>query len=179
MKRLKILARRIQEWLERGPLGTRLQEWAWRYRHLYRRGWAQGYLETLEHPHREQIVEAVAAFQPESVLEIGCTSGANLARLRERLPQTQLFGLDINPEAIRVGKIYFASDGALELMVGHADHLPDFSNQSLDVVVSDALLILVAPDRIRNPRLTTPSRFPLISARNPLILCCFRPEFVV
>ncbi|MDP2430995.1 MAG: hypothetical protein Q8O33_03090 [Pseudomonadota bacterium] len=30
-----------------------------------------------------------------------------------------------------------------------------------------------------SPRLTTPSRFPLISARNPLILCCFRPEFVV
>jgi SAM-dependent methyltransferase len=148
VKRLKILVRRIEEWLERGPLGTRLQEWAWRNRHLYRRGWARGYLETLGHPHRAQIVEAVAAFQPESVLEIGCASGANLARLRQRLPHARLHGLDINAEAIRVGREHFAHDREIELSIGHADQLAAFADQSQDVVISDAVLMFVAPDRI-------------------------------
>lgn len=146
MKRVRNLARRCQEWLERGPLGTRFQEWAWRYRHLYRRGWAHGYLETLEHPHREQIVEAVAAFQPESVLEIGCASGANLARLRGRLPQTRLTGLDINAEAIRVGRQHFAHDPQVQFIQGHADQLCASGPQ--DVVPCDALLMFIAPDRI-------------------------------
>jgi SAM-dependent methyltransferase len=148
VKSLKALARRIQEWLERGPIGTRLQEWVWRNRHLYRRGWARGYLETIDHPHRAQIVEAVAAFQPDSVLEIGCASGANLARLRQSLPHARLCGLDINAEAVRVGREHFAHDSAIELSVGHADQLAAFADHSQDVVLSDAVLMFVAPDRI-------------------------------
>lgn len=148
MKNLKALARRIQEWLERGPIGTRLQEWAWRTRHLYRRGWARGYLETLDHPHRAQIVEAVAAFRPDSVLEIGCASGANLACLRQSLPHARLHGLDINADAIRVGREHFAHDSGIELTIGHADQLAAFPDHSQDVVLSDAVLMLVAPDRI-------------------------------
>lgn len=142
------MARRVQEWLERGPIGTRLQEWAWRNRHLYRRGWARDYLETIDHPHRAQIVEAVAAFQPESVLEIGCASGANLAGLRQRLPLARLHGLDINAEAVRVGREHFAHDRGTELSVGHADQLAAFPDHSQDVVLSDAVLMFVAPDRI-------------------------------
>lgn len=148
MKSLKALVRRIQEWLERGPIGTRLQEWAWRTRHLYRCGWAQGYLETLDHPHRSQIVEAVASFQPKHVLEIGCASGANLARLRRSLPHAWLHGLDINAEAIRVGQHHFAHDHRIDLRVGHADRLDAFADHSTDVVLSDAVLMFVAPDRI-------------------------------
>jgi ubiquinone/menaquinone biosynthesis C-methylase UbiE len=148
MKKLKMLVRRLQESLERGPIGTRLQEWLWRTRHLYRRGWAQSYLETIDHPHRGQIVEAVAAFHPESVLEIGCASGANLVRLRQSLPHARLHGLDINAEAIRVGREYFAHDRGIALSVGHADQLVAFPDKCQDVVFSDAILILVAPDRI-------------------------------
>lgn len=148
MIRLKVLARRVEEWLERGPVGTRLQEWAWRNRHLYRRGWALHYLETIDHPHRTQIVEAVAAFQPESVLEIGCASGANLARLRQRLPHAHLHGIDINAEAIRVGRDHFANDRGIEWTVGHADQLATFADHSQDVVLIDAMLMFVAPDLI-------------------------------
>lgn len=148
MKSLKILGRRIQECLERGPMGTRLQEWAWRSRHLYRRGWARGYLETIDHPHRAQIVEAVVAFQPDSVLEIGCASGANLACLRQRLPNVQLHGLDINSDAIRIGRAYFAGDRTVAMSVGHADRLAAYADHSQDVVLSDAVLMFVAPDRI-------------------------------
>lgn len=148
MKSLKILVRRIQEGLERGPMGTRLQEWVWRSRHLYRRGWARGYLATIDHPHRVQIVEAVAAFQPDSVLEIGCASGANLACLRRCLPNARLHGLDINSEAIRIGRAFFAADRTVEMSVGHADRLTVFADQSQDVVLSDAVLMFVAPDRI-------------------------------
>ncbi len=148
MKSLRMLGRRVQEWLERGLVGTRLQEWVWRSRHLYRRDWARGYLDTLDHPHRTQIVEAVAAFQPDSVLEIGCASGANLARLRQRLPQAHLHGLDINAEAIRIGREHFADDRHIDLRVGHVDRLDAFADHSTDVVLSDAVLMFVAPDRI-------------------------------
>lgn len=150
MKSLKILARRVEEWLERGPVGTRLQEWVWRTRHLYRRGWARGYLETFGHPHRAQIVEAVASFQPETVLEIGCASGANLARLRQSLPHARLYGLDINAEAVRVGREHFAHERGIDLFVGHADQLAAFPDHSQDVVLSDAVLMFVAPDRVQH-----------------------------
>lgn len=148
MKGLKVLVRRIEEWLERGPVGTRLQEWVWRNRHLYRRDWAKSYLETVDHPHRTQIVEAVAAFYPVGVLEIGCASGANLVRLRQRLPYARLHGLDINAEAIRIGRQHFAGDGRISWTIGQADRLTSFSNHSHDVVLSDAVLMFVAPDRI-------------------------------
>lgn len=148
MNSLKALVRRMQERLERGPIGTRLQEWVWRSRHLYRRGWAQAYLDTLDHPHRTQVVEAVATFQPESILEIGCASGANIARLRQSMPHVRLRGLDINTEAIRVGREYFSRDRGIELFVGHADWLDAFADRSQDVVLTDAVLMFVAPDRI-------------------------------
>jgi SAM-dependent methyltransferase len=151
--RAKALGRNLQEWLERGIIGTRLQEWIWRTRHLYRHGWAHGYLETIGHPHRNQIVEAVSSFSPvDSVLEVGCASGANLVNLRERLPGTQLIGIDINRHAIAIAQRHFAARGDknIRMLAGRADRLTDIPNASVDVVLIDAVLMFIAPDRIRD-----------------------------
>jgi len=137
LRRVKALGRRLQEWLERGILGTRLQEWIWRSRHLYRHGWAQGYLGTISHPHRNQIVEAVSLFSPlDSVLEVGCASGANLVNLRERLPGTRLIGIDINRQAIDTAKRHFAArrDKKIRLLASRVDLQTDIPNASVDVV---------------------------------------------
>lgn len=151
--RVKLLGRRLQEWLERGIIGTRLQEWIWRSRHLYRHGWALGYLGSVDHPHRNQIVEAVCSFSPvDSVLEVGCASGANLVCLRDRLLGTQLIGIDINRNAIETAKRHFAArrDKNIHLFAGRADRLTDIPNDSVDVVLIDAVLMFIAPDRIHD-----------------------------
>ena len=153
LRMFKALGRRLQERLERGIIGTRLQEWIWRSRHLYRHGWAQGYLGTVDHPHRSQIVEAVSSFSPvDSVLEVGCASGANLVCLRERLPGTQLIGIDINRHAITTARRHFAARGDknIRLLAGRADRLTDIPNASVDVVLTDAVLMFIAPDRIHD-----------------------------
>lgn len=153
LRTAKKLGRRCQEWAERGPIGTRLQEWVWRTRHLYRKNWAQGYLDTIDHPHRSQIVDAVSFFSPvSSVLEVGCASGANLIRLRERLPGVPFMGVDINRKAIAVARSHFAGlgDDQVHLVVGQADQLSGVADASMDVVLTDAVLMFIAPDRIRD-----------------------------
>lgn len=153
LRRVKALVRHLQELLERGIIGTRLQELIWRSRHLYRRDWAQDYLGTISHPHRIQIVEAVSSFyHVDSVLEVGCASGANLANLRERLPGTQLIGIDINRHAIATAQRYFAARGDknIRLLAGRADRLIDIPDASVDVVLIDAVLMFIAPERIHD-----------------------------
>lgn len=153
LRRIKALGRRWQERLERGVVGSRLQEWIWRSRHLYCYGWARGYLGTTSHPHRSQILEVVSSFPAlGSVLEVGCASGANLVNLRERLPATQLIGIDINRHAIATAQRHFAAsnDKNIRLLVGRADRMPDMPNASVDVVLIDAVLMFIAPDRIHD-----------------------------
>lgn len=153
LRTIKALWRRLQERLERSAIGARWQERAWRSRHLYQTNWAIDYLDTVDHPHRSQIVAAVSTFSPvESALEVGCASGANLVRLRERLPDTQLIGVDINRQAIITARRHFAAHGdtRIRLFSGRADRLTTIPNASVDVVLTDAVLMFIAPDRIHD-----------------------------
>jgi ubiquinone/menaquinone biosynthesis C-methylase UbiE len=61
-----------------------------------------------------------------------------------------LYGIDINREAIATAKRYFfdQSDERVYLNVGRADLLARFSDASIDVVFTDAVLMFIAPDRI-------------------------------
>ena len=148
---IKRFIRLIQEFIERYLLGNLLQEWTWRLRHLYRKNWAEEYLASTNHPHRDQIVKSVESFQRvNSVLEIGCASGANLIRLRNALPKAHLIGVDINQQGISAARNYFAStdDNNINLIVGRADQLTDIQDDSVDVVLVDAVLMFVTPDRI-------------------------------
>lgn len=152
MRWIKRRLRGLQEYAERRFLGGALQAVLWRYRHLYKRGWAEGYLNTVDHPHRPQLVDAVAAFDlVESVMEIGCASGANLICLRARFPSASLVGLDINAKAIKVARQHFLDNGDqhVRLIIGEADNLKAISDNSIDIVVTDAVLMFVTPDRIR------------------------------
>ena len=46
---IKYTLRSLQEHAERRLLGGVLQALLWRYRHVYKRGWAESYLNTLDH----------------------------------------------------------------------------------------------------------------------------------
>jgi len=152
MRWIKRPLRGLQEYAERRFLGSALQSVLWRFRHVYKRGWAEGYLETVAHPHRQQLVDAVGKLDPlTSILEVGCASGANLIRLRERFPTVDLIGLDINARAVAVGQKYFADRGdtRVRFLNAHVKQLQSMPNRSVDVVLADAVLMFVTPDRIQ------------------------------
>ncbi len=138
--------------MEQRVLGTRVQEWIWKTRHIYKgSNWVKGYCGSIDHPHRQLLIDKVVSYAPfESVLEIGCNTGPNLFLLAEMFPEAQLYGMDINSRAIKEGKRWFEEMGikTVLLSTGKADRLNKFRDASIDVVFTDAVLIFIGPDRI-------------------------------
>ena len=68
----------------------------------------------------------------ESVLDVGCGTGAVLALLHEKYPDKRYVGLDLTPEMIEVARTKVAP--GMEFVVGDAENLP-FGNDSFDAVL--------------------------------------------
>jgi ubiquinone/menaquinone biosynthesis C-methylase UbiE len=133
-------------------LGTKFNELVWRYRHVYKRGWAEGYVHSFSHPHRQLLVEKISANAPfADILEIGCATGPNVYLLVKKFPMAHFVGVDINPEAIRQGRLFFKQQGIRNVsqFVGKADELERFPDKSFDIVFTDAVLLYIGPNEIR------------------------------
>jgi ubiquinone/menaquinone biosynthesis C-methylase UbiE len=145
-------------------IGTRAREKQWAERHL-RRGndwqntshagspdeWVLSYWDSRQHPHRQFLIDRIAAYYPfSSVLEIGCNCAPNLYLLAKKYPAAALTGIDINPVAIDKGREMLAAEGItnVTLLVAKADELERFADKSFDVVFTDATLIYIGPDKI-------------------------------
>jgi len=116
-------------------------EW-WRKR---KADWQFHHLSTWNHPHRGLIVQALKSFPWFSLWEIGCGAGANLVRLVKELPGHQLGGSDINADMIELAR---------KTLTGarfHCENITDMllSDNSVDVMLSDATLIYVDPFTIK------------------------------
>ena len=143
--------------------GTKAMEMEWATRHLRederersdwgkeRGDWIKGYRDSLNHPHRSFLVETISRFNPSSILEIGCNCGPNLYLLAKKFPDAEIIGIDINPMAVEKGNEWLAQEGILNvgLSVGKADELDQFQDKSFDVVFTDAVLIYIGPDKIK------------------------------
>jgi SAM-dependent methyltransferase len=132
--------------LERTILGTRLHEWAWRFRGITEPVRAAG------HPHRAVLLEAIGRYAPfSSVLEVGCHTGANLLVLARAFPHADLVGVDVNSRAIAFGRRALARAGVTRarLSVARADDLRHLSDRAVDLTITDATLMYVGPDKIR------------------------------
>jgi ubiquinone/menaquinone biosynthesis C-methylase UbiE len=72
--------------------------------------------------------------------------------IARRIPSLRLSGLDISPASVAVGSERFAELGLgnIALIEGQADDLSGFENASADVVFTDAVLMLVGPDKIQS-----------------------------
>lgn len=133
-------------WVERHVLGTRLHELIWRARRL-----EDATQRSKEHPHRAFLMARIGRFAPlTSVLEVGCNTGPNLIALSRAYPGVGLYGLDINPQAIRAGQAALAEERIpnASMFVGRADDLSRFGDHTIDVVLTDATLMYVGPDKI-------------------------------
>ena len=128
--------------------GTRLYERKWAYRIKS----VDVIVSDIEHPHRQWLMEQLDVLWPfSSVLEIGCGYGPNVQLLATRFPTIEVMGLDINPIAVHEGNAGLAQLGIehARLILGKADDLSQFTDRSIDVVFTDATLLYIGPDKIR------------------------------
>ncbi len=79
-----------------------------------------------------------------SLFEVGCGSGANLINIVKHFDSVQLGGCDINADAIESGN---KSLKGVHLKIGAGDDIM-MSDNSVDVVLSDMMLIYVDPRKI-------------------------------
>ncbi len=94
----------------------------------YERKWS-GYIEATT----EQTLARMQLRPRDRLLDVGCGTGALLARLARTHPPDQLVGVDPVPEMLSVVRRRLA--GSVELREGWAERLP-FEAQQFDVVVS-------------------------------------------
>jgi ubiquinone/menaquinone biosynthesis C-methylase UbiE len=145
-------------------IGTRAREREWATLHYYKSSdlsdkhydkrdeWVLDYWDSRDHSHRAFLLEKIAGFSPvSSVLEIGCNCGPNLYLVARRFPESRIYGIDINPAAIQKGRELFAGEGItnVTLSVNKADELGQFPDKNFDVVFTDAVLIYIGRDKIR------------------------------
>jgi ubiquinone/menaquinone biosynthesis C-methylase UbiE len=134
--------------------GSKAREKDWVTRHLrkgndwYNMGddWVESYWNSRNHSHRAFLVDKIASYNPQSILEIGCNCAPNLYLLARRFPDIAMYGVDINPMAIKYGKEMLAKENItnVRLEVGNLSQLP-FHTHEFDVVFTDAVLIYVLP----------------------------------
>lgn len=139
-------------------LGSKVKENYWEKRHLLKKGdwqkgkdWIEKYWSSRAHPHRQILVEKIAYYKPESILEIGSNCGPNLYLLSQKFPKVEIVGIDINKESIKRGKELFSQEGIINvrLLVAKADEIEQFSDKSFDIVFTDAVLMYIGPDKIK------------------------------
>ena len=152
-------------YLEERLLGTKLAEREWATRHLQRGNdwndakhlgdnddWLKSSWDSRDHSHRPFLLEHISKFSPvSSILEIGANCGPNLYLLAKKFPDARIVGIDINPRAVQKGNEWFAEEGIknVRLFVGKAYELRQFEDKSFDIIFTDAVLIYIAPDKIR------------------------------
>lgn len=116
------------------------------------------------HPHRSFLVAVLKNIPFISLWEVGCGAGANLVKFVKELPNKQYGGSDPSPDAIAVAQrtltngLFHVESGENMLM----------SDNSVDVILSDACLIYVSPLKIRK-YIREMKRI----ARNHIVLCEF------
>ena len=129
-------------------IGTKAREKRWAGRSI-----AAGYWNNRNLPSKHFLAERIATFSPiHSILEIGCASGPSLYLLARKFPRADIVGIDINQEAVEYGNTQFAREGIsnVKLLAGKADTLEEFPDKAFDIVFTNALLIYIGPDKIKN-----------------------------
>ena len=116
---------------------------------IWKHAKTEGYLASINHSHRRMLLEIIKKYNPQSVLEIGCSGGTNLYLIGKELPACKIFGTDINQRAVEVGKKLFGKQKMeSNLLVADIEKQP-FPDKNFDIVLTDAVLIYVGPDRIK------------------------------
>ena len=142
--RLKELIVGTKAWEDYWAKRTKGKDWNYRNDGLF-----AGYWTSIKHPHRQLLVESMAKYRPDSILEVGCSCAPNLYLLAKRFQEAEIWGVDINRQAVEYGQIMFGQGGIenVWLATRKADELL-FADKTFDVVLTDATLIYIGRDKI-------------------------------
>lgn len=124
-------------WLKR-PLADTERDWSYG-----EENWVKDYVASISHPHRENIIRALGDIAWDSLLEVGCGTGANLIKIREQYPDKTLAGIDVNVDMLNEAQNHLDSN----LTKGDVCGLP-FEDNTYDVVLCDAVLLYITPKEI-------------------------------
>lgn len=81
-----------------------------------------------------RLVEAqVRELKAESILELGCGKGFNVAYLARKFPNAKLFGIDLTPNHIRIATTKYRNIANLHFEIGDFQSL-SFADEEYDVV---------------------------------------------
>lgn len=131
----------FEYWQKRGKKDLK-RDWSYKTTN-----WLNGYWESIKHEHRAALIKELRKLPLfTSVLELGCNVGPNLALIRNKFPDVELFyGIDANEAAIESAK------EVLHDMLFHvgdiAKSLP-YEDKSVDLVIADAVLMYISPNEI-------------------------------
>jgi SAM-dependent methyltransferase len=108
----------------------------------------------------EWMAERIAAYHPESILEVGCGYGKLLGALRHRL-DVPLVGIDFSTTQIDHARRFLVGQDEIELLLGCGQQLP-FPDRSFDMVVTSAVILHNPPpsaERMRREIVRVARRF--------------------
>lgn len=100
--------------------------------------WVLGYWHSVDHPHRQLVIDAIKKVGSiNSVVEVGCSSGPNLVKIKDKLliNESRLAGIDANKDSIS-----FAQEKLLhaDLRIGNCIKLP-WDDGQYDCLIADAV----------------------------------------
>ncbi len=90
----------------------------------------------LDQKWRDNVVQFVAAHQPDVIMDIATGTGDLVIKMAEATDASRLIGLDISPGMLEVGKIKVKEeklDDRIEMVVGDSEAL-EFPDSSIDAV---------------------------------------------
>ncbi|WP_165221342.1 class I SAM-dependent methyltransferase [Aquisphaera insulae] len=92
----------------------------------------------------EWIADRIAAYRPDSVLEIGCGYGKLLRALRVRL-DCPLVGVDFSPTQLAQARDFLSDSRRVDVALASGARLP-FADDSFDLVVTSAVILHNPPE---------------------------------
>ena len=127
-------------WLDR-PLEDKDRDWGYG-----EENWVKDYVKSVDHPHRQVIIDLLRTFEWSYLLEVGCSAGPNLLKIRENFPDKALYGVDINQASVDEAKAVL--DRATEVRQANIVERIPFVDGFFDVVLADAVLMYAGPEDI-------------------------------
>lgn len=106
--------------------------------------WLKDYVASVDHPHRQLIIDTLQTLQWSYLLEVGCSAGPNLIKIRHAFPEKALFGIDVNHASIEEAKRQLPN---VDFEVASVHKLP-FVDHYFDVVLADAVLMYSNSEQI-------------------------------
>ena len=95
---------------------------------------------------RARLIERVAALHtPRNILEIGCGTGRNLARLARRFPDARLTGLDLSADMLACARRYLEPHGDRITLLHQAYARPLDEAPRFDLIVVSYCLSMINP----------------------------------